>query len=136
MPIFEYNALKNNKIPMRGKIEAENLRDARKQLLSQGLAPTRIEEVGVNKKGGTSSYKKRVAGSIPALSLKDKIDFTQTLQTLSSTGISIIETLAFVEKNADSKNVRRCAMELKKQIIGGSTFAETLGRYRRTFGNT
>ena len=43
--------------------------------------------------------------------------------------------LAFIENNADSKNVKRCALEIKKQIIGGGTFAETLGKYRNTFGN-
>ena len=139
MPIYEYSALKNNRTIVKGRIEAEDSKKARKQLVGQGLIPTKIEEFGVVK-GATAARrktarKKVAAGRIPSLSLKDKIDFTQTLQILSATGISIIETLAFIENNADSRNVKRTALEIKKQIIGGGTFAETLGKYRSTFGN-
>lgn len=132
MPIYEYTALKDNRTVVKGKVEADDMKKARRQLADQGLIPTRIEELGSTKKG---TYKKRVAGSIPPLSLNDKIEFTQTLQILSSTGISIIETLAFIENNADSKRVAKSASEIKKQIISGGTFAETLAKYRNTFGN-
>ncbi|MBR2385907.1 type II secretion system F family protein [bacterium] len=139
MPIYEYTALKDNKVIVKGRIEAEDSRKARRQLADQGLIPTKIEEFGINKGAYAArrktARKKVAAGHIPSLSLKDKIDFTQTLQILSATGISIIETLAFIENNADSRNVKRCALEIKKQIIGGGTFAETLGKYRNTFGN-
>ena len=68
------------------------------------------------------------------MSLKDKIDFTSTLQTLTSTGIPIIETLVFLENNAESKKIRTLSYELRKNVIAGSTFAETVEKYKKVFG--
>ena len=48
MPIYEYTALKDNKVIVKGRIEAEDSRKARRQLADQGLIPTKIEEFGIN----------------------------------------------------------------------------------------
>lgn len=132
MPLYEYNALKNNKNIIRGKIEADDSRQAREKILKMGLLPTKIEDSEEVKNKG--KQKKVRSAGIPSLSLKDKIEFTTSLQILSATGIPIIETLAFIENNAESNGVRKAAFEIRKQVIGGLTLAETLGRYRDVFG--
>lgn len=75
-------------------------------------------------------------GSSPvkSLSLKDKIDFTQTFLTLNKAGLPIIESLIFIEKDADSRQVRMLAQEIKKQIISGYTFSDTISKYPDLFG--
>ena len=133
MPIYEYTAFRNKTQLVQDRIEADNLQHARALLMKQGLVASKIKEYGLDESRKAAPKKARV-GHMPALSLKDKIDFTTSLQMLSATGIPIIETLAFVENNADSNSVRKCAMELRKQIIGGSSFAETLSKHVNVFG--
>ncbi len=132
MPIYEYTALKNNKNLVKGKIEADDAAQARQKVLRMGLLPTRIDDPGdPNSRKKTKMVR---SATIPSLSLKAKIEFTTSLQILSATGIPIIETLAFIENNAESDAVRKASFEIRKQIIGGSTLAETLAKYRDVFG--
>ncbi|GBF23074.1 type IV pilus assembly protein PilC [Candidatus Gastranaerophilus sp. (ex Termes propinquus)] len=135
MPTYSYTALKNNKNVVRGKIDAGNEKEARNSIRKMGLLPTKITEEGLgakSKKAGANKAAKK--GKFKSMSLKHKIDLTSTLQILTATGIPIIETLVFLENNADAKIIRETATELKAQIIAGSTLAETLERHRHVFG--
>ena len=136
MPTFSYIALKNNKDIVKGKVDAADARSAREAVKKMGLLPTRITDDSVNDKAAQQAAVKDIPLSkIRSFSLKDKIEFTQTLQILTSTGIPIIETLVFLENNAESKAIRSVAHELRRNIIvGGLTLAETLERHRKIFG--
>ena len=128
MAIFVYTALKENKVTVTGRIEAFDAQDARNKLRDMNLLPTLVNELNDKKEG------KIKAGKIQNLSLREKIDFTSTLEILTSTGIPIIEALLFIEQNSDSQKVRSMSQEFRKQIIAGSTLGETLENYRLIFG--
>lgn len=132
MPNYNYIALKKNKSSVKGKIEAPDIQSARLAIRKLGLVPTKITEDIDFKKTKRQAEMKR--NTLPELSLKDKIDFTQTLQILTATGIPIIETLAFMEENAETKRVKKVCSTIKSQIVSGSTLAETLERNRKAFG--
>ena len=122
MAIFSYTALKNNKTIVKGNIEAQDASQARRKLRDMSLTPTSIVDSTQSKKGGKKSNK----GLVQALSLREKIDFTSTLEILTSTGIPIIEALMFIEQNSDSAKFRNITGEFRKQIIGGATLGESL----------
>ena len=136
MPTYSYTALKNNKDIVKGKIDAIDARSAREAIKKMGLLPTKITDDSLRESSSKSSDKKKVrVKAIKSFSLKDKLEFTQTLQILTSTVIPIIETLVFLENNAQSPSIRAVAQELRKNIIvGGLTLAETLEKHRKTFG--
>lgn len=62
------------------------------------------------------------------------MDFTSTLQILAQSGIPIIESLMFIENDAAKLKVRLVAKELRRQIMGGATFADTIAKYPDQFG--
>ncbi len=135
MTLYSYTALKDNTITVNGKIEADSVAEARRKIRQMNLLPTSIVD------GEPASAKKKKAGGgsigvgrVSALTLKEKIDLTSTLEMLTSTGIPIIESLLFIEQNSDSSRVRRLTQEIRKEIIGGTTFGETLEKYREIFG--
>ncbi len=131
MAIFIYSAFKqNSKTILSGRIEASDVGDARKKIKEMGLTPVSIADDSSKaaKKLGASK------GAVTSLSLREKIDFTSTLEILTSTGIPIIEALLFIEQNSSSKRVAAITHEFRKQIIGGSTLGETLEKYRNIFG--
>ena len=126
MPIYSYEALKSGKQTVKGEVTASNLKDAREVIRKMGLVPTRVTE--------SIDAKKRKMGSITGMSLTEKIDFISTLQILLSSGIPAVESLMFMEQEAARKKIREVSRILKTQIMGGSTFADTLARYPNVFG--
>jgi len=126
MPIYSYEALKSGKQVVKGEVTASNLKDARDIIRKMGLVPTKINEY-------VGSKNKR-NGSISSMSLTEKIDFISTLQILLSSGIPAVESLMFMEQEAARKKIRDMSKILKTQIMGGSTFADTLARYPNVFG--
>ncbi len=132
MPGFNYIARNKSKNTVKGRVEAHDLQSARVEIRKKGLTPVKItEDVNFTAKEKKAAIKKN---ELPELPLKDKIDFTQTLQILTATGIPIIETLAFMEENAETKNVKKICSVIKGHIVNGSTLAETLEKNRKAFG--
>lgn len=136
MPTYTYTALKDGKTTVTGRVEATDIADARKKIRKMNLLPTSILDADSQeaKKQGLQNLKNLGSGRVTTLSLKEKIDFTSTLEMLTSTGIPIIESLLFVEQNSDSGRTRAMASSLRREIIGGTTLGETLEKYREIFG--
>lgn len=136
MAVYNYNAIKNGKEIVKGKIEADSLREARENIVKLGFIPTKVEE-DIDKNLIEDSEKTNKSGKpkkLPTLKLQDKIDFTSTLQILAQSGIPIIESLLFIENDAAKLRVRLVAQELRRQIMNGGTFADTIAKYPQQFG--
>lgn len=127
MTIYNYIALRNKNEVVNGKIEAEDVRMAREEIRKLGLLPTKVFEE--NSKSSAPKVK------LSPLSLQELIDFTNTFQTLIQTGVPLIEGLVFLEKDAVSSRIRLLAKEIRKQIISGATFADTVSKYQEIFGS-
>ncbi len=129
MTIYTYIALKDNNETVKGKIEAENIRNARAQIKKLNLLPIKVyEEINLdNKQNALPIIKLR------PLTLKEKIDFASTYQTLSGAGVPVVESLLFMEQEAGSARIRNLARELRRHILAGGTFADTIKRYNDIF---
>ena len=127
MTIYNYKALKNKNEVVGGKIEADDIKTARENIRKLGLIPTKVYEE--SEKAHAAKVK------LSPLSLQELIDFTSTFQTLIQTGVPLIEGLVFLEKDAVSSRIRLLAREIRKQVIAGATFADTVSMYREIFGN-
>ena len=134
MTIYNYIALKNNKDIVKGKVDAADLREARESIRKLGFIPTKVYEEKA--KGDDKADKKDdvKAGKTKKLGLQDRMDFTSTLQILAQSGIPIIESLMFIENDAAKLKVRLVAKELRRQIMAGATFADTIAKYPNQFG--
>ena len=128
MTKYEYEAEKWNGARVKGRIEAKSQVEVRVRVKNMGYKCISVTEASNNDGFG------RVAG-LQNLSLKEKIDFTQTFLTLNKAGLPIIESLIFIEKDAASRQVRILAQEIKKQIIAGYTLSDTISKYPHIFGH-
>lgn len=129
MAVYNYVALKNNRDVVKGKVEAGNLREARENIRKLGFLPTKIYE-----EEKEASESKVEAKKIQRLGLQDRIDFTSTFQILAQSGIPVIEALVFIENDAAKLKIRLLAKEIRRQIMAGSTFADTVAKYPKVFG--
>ncbi len=134
MAIYNYEALKNGREIVKGKVTAEDVREAKESVRKLGFMPTKIYEERAGKDAQADAASASKAGQMKALSLTDKIDFTSTMQILSASGIPMIESLLFIENDAAKLKIRLVAKELRTQIMAGSTFADTLAKYPEQFG--
>ncbi|MBR1424790.1 type II secretion system F family protein [bacterium] len=135
MTVYNYTAYKegSNEI-VKGKVEADDMREARAAVRELGFVPTGIvEEQAVASTNAKKADGKKIA-KMPRLGLSEQIDFTSTLQILAAAGIPIIESLLFIENDAAKLKIRQCATELRRQIMNGGTFAGTIAKYPEQFG--
>ena len=133
MSIYVYVALRDGKETVNGKIEAEDIRAARAKIKSLNLLPVKIYEESTSS-NETNQKDLNTTVKLPSLSLKDKIDFSTTYQTLAGAGVPVVESLLFMEQEANSPRIRNLSKELRKHILAGSTFADTVKRYSNVFG--
>ena len=134
MAIYNYEALKDGKEIVKGKVEAGDIQEAKDSVRELGFMPTKIYEERIGKDAKAEAAAGVRSGQLKALGLSDKIEFTSTLQILASSGIPMIESLLFIEQDAAKLKIRLVARELRTQIMGGSTFADTLAKYPEQFG--
>jgi len=130
MAVYSYIALKNNKDIVKGKVEARNLKEARENVRKLGFLPTKLYEDSQSNVPEAKTETKK----IQKLGLQDRIDFTSTFQILAQSGIPVIESLVFIENDAAKLKIRLLAKELRRQIMAGATFADTVGKYPKIFG--
>jgi type II secretory pathway component PulF len=135
MAIYNYRALKSGNL-VDGKIEANSLGEAREALRKQNLTPTKIIEQSSGlapKKVVSQQGKKNKNVVVNSLNIREKIDFTNTLYILQKTGISIVETLLFMEMNTTSKKIKILAAELRRQVLAGSSLSEAVSKHPGIF---
>ena len=134
MAIYNYEALRDGKEIVKGKVEAEDVQEAKANVRKLGFMPTKIYEERYGSEAKADAASSAKSGQMKTLGLADKIDFTSTLQILASSGIAMIESLLFIEQDAAKLKIRLVAKELRTQIMAGSTFADTLAKYPEQFG--
>lgn len=129
MTVYNYFGYDQNGKSVKGKIEADDERGARKSIRELGYTPTRVYKEGIGSGGGASRGR-----LVKSLSLKERTDFTTTFYTLHRSGLPVIESLIFIEHDASSRRIRMIARELRQKIIGGAMFSDTISGYSDIFG--
>lgn len=136
MPIYNYVALKDGKEIVKGKIDALTSKEARSLISKMGLIPTRIFDSSQRSQEELAKLQQaddRKKVRLKKLSMRERIDFTKTMQILTKTGVPIIEALMFIEANSGSKKIQDVSQEIRKQIIAGNTFADTINKFPQIF---
>src|SRR5438067_11765338 len=112
---FEYEAVDATGKRGKGTIEALNETAAAQTLRQQGAVPLSIAEQGA------LGLRKDV--SIPGLSgrttLKDLSAFSREFATLSTSGMSLLRSLAVPEEQTAKPGSRRAVGEVRSDIEGG-----------------
>ncbi|OLA95042.1 MAG: hypothetical protein BHW64_00700 [Candidatus Melainabacteria bacterium LEY3_CP_29_8] len=138
MAIFYYKAVKeenNEKKIVNGKIKASTAREARQEIKNLGFIPINVYE---ETKSGAKKEETPKNDHIPklrSLTTTEKINFTSTFKLLMQSGVPVIESLVFLENEADSPKLREAAGVIKAQILAGNTYSETIARYPDIFGH-
>lgn len=131
MPTFDYSALKpgsNNQI--KSRIEADTERDARQKIRKRGETPIQIKEirtVGSN----LQKYLPSVAFSSHS---KNVQSFTEQMQRLIRSGISLTSALQVLSSQTDSKDFSNLLKLVYSAVVErGLSFADALREHPKVF---
>lgn len=128
---YFYRAIKDKKELVTGHVDADNLAEAKEQVRLMGFTPAGIyEEHAVPKQ-----YKSSTEISVKSLKLSELKYFTSELQMLTSSGISILESLSSIKEHAPSLRIGLFARDLERVIKSGKSFYEALMPYEDILGN-
>jgi hypothetical protein len=129
MPVFEYLLINKKKETVSSTIEAADKLSAINTLKSRGQL-IKIEEKSAKKSAGFSFGKKKKGAKTDEL-----VMFTRQLSAMVSAGVPILRSLNSMAKHAESAGFRETINAVIKDIEGGMSFADALGKHPETFND-
>ena len=138
MAVYIYTAIdpaRNKSIE--GRIEAQNLREAKEILRNQGHIPTSINEDQQSATVEGMLHKIPIVGDLltPGVSMKDINIMTQQLHTLLNAGIPLIEGLFMLEQQSQSGTLKGILKKVRTDVIAGDSFSAALTKYPKQFSS-
>lgn len=130
MPFFTYNATDRTGKLIKGKIEAIEKQQVVSILQKQNFLPIRIEK---EKKVLPKIYDLSLSNFFKEASQKDILIFTQQLSTLLKAGITLDRSLLILIELTEKKKFRNIIETVRRNVHGGSTFADALAKYPKIF---
>lgn len=127
MAVFRFEAMDDSGKMESGVVEAESLRQARALLRTRGLLTLSLlpaQEAALRAKGFWPARR---------LSATDRVTLIRQLSSLLNAGIPLDETLSAVAAEAERPLVRERVLELRSEVLGGSSLAAAIARQGRDF---
>ena len=127
MPVFRFEAMDQSGQSESGVIEAESQRQARALLRARGLVPlSLLTAKEVQSRRELSWIGRGLSGS-------DRVTVVRQLSSLLNAGIPLDEALAAVASEAERPVVRERALELRSEVLGGSSLAAAMEMHPKDF---
>ena len=129
MANFNYSARNKTGGIEKGSLFAADRAAATANLISKGFAPILVKEVeaGAAKGGGGKfTFGQKVK-------LSDKVIFSRQFSTMINAGVPIVQSLAILKEQTESKVLASVVADLSKQVEGGSTLANALAAHPKIF---
>ncbi len=124
--LFKYKALKNNKI-VENKIEADSRYVVLDYLQKNDFFPIEIIELN-NNFSLFNVFNNNV-------SFNDVVDFTRQLSIMINAGLTLVESLTILKKQATKPALIKLINDLLETIKEGGSFSQALKKYPKIFSN-
>ncbi|CNL13572.1 general secretion pathway protein [Yersinia frederiksenii] len=126
MPVFNYAAINPQGVKIKGCIDAENIFSARNTLYQRNLYLLNVRIKRVN-------FFTRVTKYFNKVDKKDLILITRQMSILVNAAIPLDEVLEIIEKQSVKSNVKDMIHEIRKRLIEGHSFSDSLSLYSNVF---
>ncbi len=131
MPQYGYQGLrKSDGKNIKGSRAADSEKALRSTLKREGILITEISEKG--KSSGEVDFKKMLFKRVKKM---DIALATRQLATLTSAGISLVESLTAVIDQSDKPDLKSAFIDVRDQVNQGMSLSEAFGRHPKYFDN-
>lgn len=134
MAVFRYEGMRaGGGRTVKGVLDADTERDARRLLKQQEIYPTLLERLEGRETTKRSprrwSFKRRA----PLPPMREKIVFTRQMASLLAAGFPVMEVLSSVEEQIRTGPFREVVATIRNDVGEGLSLSEALGRHERIF---
>jgi general secretion pathway protein F len=133
MPVFEYTALDRRGKKLNGVLDAEGLAGARTRLRASGVYPVTLREVAAAASGPEPQYGLVQRLMTQRVKPAEVSLVTRQLATLLGAGFPLVQALDALIPQTPSAGFQKKLTQIKDAVVGGSSFADALGRAGDTF---
>ena len=130
MPSFAYQAKDSTGRSVNGIIEAENERVLRAKLREMNYFVT-----GISEKSGSFLQADigKMFGKIRGVSEQALVVFSRQFATMINAGLAMVRCLDVLSVQTEDKNLKDVIVTVRKEVEGGSTLANALGKFPKVF---
>jgi type IV pilus assembly protein PilC len=125
---FEYQVLDTSGKRTKGRVDASNEAAAAQILRQQGAVPLSIAESGRGLRTELS-----IPGLTGRVKLGDLAVFARQFATMTSSGMSLLRSLAVLEDQTVNPSLKKAVNEIRTDIEGGQSLSAALTKQDRTF---
>ncbi len=128
MPIYKWRGRTRGGASKKGSFEAVNATAAAAQLRSQGFVGFKVKE----KPKGISET---LTFLQPAVKTNDLVVFTRQFAVMIDAGLPLVTALGILGEQQANPTFQRVLREVKADVEGGATFADSLRRHPKPFSD-
>lgn len=132
MAVYVYKALNEKGRQIKGVIDAESVRSARRQLKAKGIYPTSLEE-GRAKKTKSFSFNDITANRGTKVSVSQLAIITRQFSTLVAAGMPLVDSLKALSDQIEQTAIRTVLADVTARVNEGSTLALALREHPGMF---
>jgi type IV pilus assembly protein PilC len=125
---FDYQVIDNTGKRTKGKIDASNEAAAANLLRQQGVVPLSISESGKGLQRELS-----IPGLTGRTTLKDLSVFARQFATMTSSGMSLLRSLAILEEQTAKSSLKKAVNEVRTDVEAGRSLSAALAKHDRIF---
>ena len=128
MATFAYVGRTRQGVVKKGELVAKSRQEAAERLRRQQVVVTSLEKKGGKEK---SFLDMEIGGG--GVTDKDIVVFTRQFGTMINAGLPLIQCLDILSTQAENKTLRKTLAEVKVNVEGGATFADSLKKHPKVF---
>ena len=126
MPVYTWVAETKKGRKLKGELEAADERIALSQLKRRNLTVKKL-------KPKPKDIFENISWLQPKISSKDKVVFTRQFSTMIDAGLPLVQGLTILSEQSENKTFKTVLKEITKDVEGGSTLAEAMGKHPKVF---
>jgi type IV pilus assembly protein PilC len=125
---FDYEALDASGKRTKGRIDASTDSAAAAALRQQGVTPLKISESGTG-----LQTELRIPGLTDRVKLKDLAIFSRQFATMTTSGLSLLRSLAILEEQTQNTRLAKAVREVRRDVESGSSLSASFGKQDKIF---
>ena len=126
MPIYRYTGKTKKGRVLKGELEASDERIARIQLKRRNIEVTKLKQK-------PKDIFENISFMQPKVTNKDIVIFTRQFSTMIDAGLPLVQGLNILADQTENKTFKGILKQVTKDVEGGSTLADALGKHPRVF---
>jgi len=126
MPIYKWGAKTKKGRSLKGELEAADERIARIYLKKRNIEVTKLKQK-------PKDLFENISFMQPKVTKKDLVIFTRQFSTMIDAGLPLVQGLNILGEQTENKTFKIMLKRITKDVEGGSTLADALGKHPKVF---